>query len=122
VNQDRAETGSDMPGAGATVPIASLVEGDGGWPSETRYAVAALLDAMVERAAELAMLSLKERVDPRWPEWMSVKTAAAYLDVSVERVRKLAARGALPYYQEGPSCRIFFRRDEIDRALGELRA
>lgn len=52
-----------------------------------------------------------------WPEWMSVETAARYLDVSEERVRKLKDRGVLPCYQEGPGCRVFFRRSELDEAM-----
>jgi excisionase family DNA binding protein len=48
---------------------------------------------------------------------MSVETAARYLDVSPERVRKLQARGVLPYYQEGPGCRVFFNRRELDDAM-----
>jgi excisionase family DNA binding protein len=49
-----------------------------------------------------------------WPEWMSVETAARYLDVPAERVRKLKSRGKIPHYQEAPGCRIFFRRSDLE--------
>ena len=37
-----------------------------------------------------------------WPEWMSVETAAAYLDVSPERLHKLKQRGHVPFVQTAP--------------------
>lgn len=50
-----------------------------------------------------------------WPQWMGVETAARYLDVSPQRLRKLVAAGSVPYVQEGPGCRVFFGRAELDR-------
>src|SRR6266540_18458 len=61
-------------------------------------------------------------VDRAWPEWMNVETAARYLDVSPERVRKLQARGELPFYQEAPGCRVAFNRRELDEAIRRWRA
>ena len=78
------------------------------------------LAAIAEMAAELVL----ERVAPNysgWPEWLSVETAARYLDCSEERVRKLVARRAVPFYQEAPGCRVFFNRDEVDQAMRALR-
>ena len=86
-----------------------------------------LIERIAERAAELVRQG-EPRRDPRgransggWPEWLSVETAAAYLDVSPERVRKLQARGELPFYQEGPGCRVLFRRLELDEAMSRWR-
>jgi len=45
---------------------------------------------------------------------MNVATCARYLDVSPERVRKLVATRRIPYSQEAPGCRVFFRRSELD--------
>jgi len=78
-------------------------------------------DALVEQIVELVMSRLPDLTARQWPEWMSVETAARYLDVSEERVRKLKDRGALTCYQEGPGCRVFFRRTELDQAMGALR-
>lgn len=74
------------------------------------------LAALAERAAELALARLAQHEGrcSDWPEWMSVETAARYLDASEERVRKLKDRREIPYYQEGPGCRVFFRRSELD--------
>ena len=56
-----------------------------------------------------------------WPEWMSVETAAAYLDGSPERLRKLQARRRVPYYQDAPGCRVLFRRSELDAWMSSSR-
>lgn len=56
-----------------------------------------------------------------WPEWMSLATAARYLDVSPERLAKAKQRGKVPCYQEGRGCRILFRRAELDEWMGAHR-
>lgn len=79
-----------------------------------------LFGAISERAAERVLAQLTER-EPGWPEWMSVETAARYLNISPERVRKLQSRGVLPVYQEARGCRVFFRRSELDQAMESWR-
>jgi len=81
---------------------------------------AELVESIARRAAEIAAERSSNRADG-WAEWMNVETAACYMDVSVERVRKLIARKALPSYSEGKGCRRFLRRSEIDACLAELR-
>jgi excisionase family DNA binding protein len=62
-----------------------------------------------------AALDSNHRDDPEpSPEWMNVNTAARYLDVSTERVRKLVARREIPFTQEAPGCRVFFSRSDLD--------
>jgi len=77
-----------------------------------------MLEAVAERAAEIV---LERSPASSWPEWMSVDTAARYLDVPVERVRKLKERRELPYYQDAPGCRVFFRRAELDAWMAGCR-
>jgi len=55
------------------------------------------------------------------PEFMSIDTAAKYLDVSPERLRKLQARRRIPYYQEGIGCRVLFRRTDLDQWMATFR-
>ena len=69
-------------------------------------------DALAAIAAALG--SEASPADP-WPEWMSVPTAARYLDVTQERVRKLKERHEIPYAREAPKCRVFFNRGDLDR-------
>lgn len=57
-----------------------------------------------------------------WPEWMSVQTAARYLDISPERLSKLKQRGTIPHHQEGGrGCRVFFKRVDLDAWMETLR-
>jgi excisionase family DNA binding protein len=60
--------------------------------------------------------------DPAWPALMSVQTASRYLDSSPERIRKLAARGQIPYVQEAKGCRLEFSRDDLDQWIRIRRA
>jgi excisionase family DNA binding protein len=78
------------------------------------------LDEIARRAAAIVIehLGIEQQA---WPEWMAIETAARYLDVSPERVRKLQAQRKLPFHQEGPGCRVFFRRSDLDAAMAELR-
>jgi excisionase family DNA binding protein len=78
-----------------------------------------LVEAIALRAADIAVERLRVELQA-WPEWMGIVTAARYLDVSVERLRKLQARRQLPFHQKGRGCRVFFRRSELDEAMTEL--
>jgi excisionase family DNA binding protein len=60
---------------------------------------------------------------------MDAREAAGYLGVHRDTLRKLAAERAVPVHQDGPGCRLYFRRDELDEwrrsskaARGTLRA
>jgi excisionase family DNA binding protein len=77
------------------------------------------LDDRALRAIALALPHTPER-EP-WPHWMSTETAAAYLDCSVERVRKLVARRQIPFAQEGHGCRLEFSRDDLDEWMRSRR-
>jgi excisionase family DNA binding protein len=83
----------------------------------------AAVEVFAERAAAIVLAQLGEHdaSSSEWPEWMSVETAARYLDASKERVRKLKERREIPYYQEGPGCRVFFRRSELDAWMDGFR-
>ena len=78
----------------------------------------AIVAAVVARAIELLGAQLEQEA---WPEWMSVEKAAKYLDVSPERLRKLQARREIPFHQEAPGCRVFFRRHDLDDWMSGFR-
>lgn len=80
------------------------------------------LDVIVDAAAArtLERIAAEQEAEP-WPEWLSVETAARYLDVSPERLRKLQARREVPFYQEAPGCRVLFRRRELDEWMAAFR-
>ncbi|MBV9005611.1 MAG: helix-turn-helix domain-containing protein [Solirubrobacterales bacterium] len=47
-------------------------------------------------------------------EWFDSRHAADYLGVHRDTLRKLAAERAIPAEQEGPGCKLYFRRSELD--------
>jgi excisionase family DNA binding protein len=73
-----------------------------------------VLEAIISAVTERVLVRLEPALGDLWPAWMSVDTAARYLDVSPERVRKLIARREIPFYQEAPGCRVLFQRAELD--------
>jgi excisionase family DNA binding protein len=81
--------------------------------AELEQLVAELVEAEFARREAL-------RAD-EWPEWMSVDTAARYLDCSPERVRKLIARRTLPFCQDAPGARVFLRRSDLDAHMSSIR-
>jgi excisionase family DNA binding protein len=107
-------------GRGSRIGVPRVGGGSRGWGRLTLALPfpEGLVEAIAERAAQIVVERLRAE-HQRWPEWMSVESAAMYLDVSPERVRKLQANGLLPFHQEGPGCRVFFRRAELDEAMAE---
>ncbi|MCA1700161.1 MAG: helix-turn-helix domain-containing protein [Actinobacteria bacterium] len=79
-------------------------------------ALKALAELVAQRIAELQPRpSYPEQAANRTAPWMSIKTAARYLDWPAQRLYKLTARGEIPHYKhEG---RLLFRRDELDHWL-----
>jgi excisionase family DNA binding protein len=47
-------------------------------------------------------------------EWFDSRHAAEYLGVHRDTLRKLAAERAIPSEQDGPGCKLYFRRSELD--------
>jgi len=79
------------------------------------------VSALAAFVANLMRAQAQPSGSETWPEWMNIDTAARYLDCTPERVRKLVARREIPYHQEAPGCRIFFRRDELDTWMAASR-
>ena len=46
--------------------------------------------------------------------WLDVKHAAAYIGASPNALRKAADRRELPFEQEAPGCKMWFRRSALD--------
>ncbi len=77
-----------------------------------------LIDQLVGHLADLVVDRLMERtaadVTDRVAEWLNARGAADYLGVHPDTLRKLAAQRAVPTHQDGPRCKLYFRRDELD--------
>ncbi len=78
----------------------------------------ALIDQILSRLADLVVDRLMERTDAHRSEqasaWLDARSAAEYLGVHRDTLRKLAAQRAIPTHQDGPGCKLFFHRDELD--------
>jgi excisionase family DNA binding protein len=78
------------------------------------------LNALAERIA--AKLAVRERGegDP----WLSTQTAASYLGIHRDTLRRLAGAGKIPCVQEAAGCKLYFRQSDLDcwRANGDQRA
>jgi len=75
-------------------------------------------DALAELAERLApLLAERLRTEPVDDDrrWLSTREAAAYLGIPTSSPHKLTAAREIPFQQDGPGCRCWFRRDELDR-------
>lgn len=94
-----------------------------------------LIDQVLGRLADLVVDRLMARTDAEHSNhasvWLDARGAAEYLGVHRDTLRKLAAQRAIPTHQDGPGCKLYFRRDELDewrrsarpvRAAAALRA
>jgi excisionase family DNA binding protein len=77
-----------------------------------------LIDQLLARLADLVVDRLMARsgAEAEQPadEWMDARAAAGYLGVHRDTLRKLAAERAVPVHQDGPGCKLYFNRDELD--------
>ena len=77
----------------------------------------AVVDVVLSRLADLVVQRLMERIaDAKQSvvEWLDARGAADYLGIHRDTLRKLAAERAVPVHQDGPGCKLYFRRDELD--------
>lgn len=71
---------------------------------------------------EELLTELRDHHADSWPGWLDVPTAARYMSVSPERVRKLIAARRLPFSQEGPGCRVLIERRALDDHLRSMQS
>ncbi len=75
------------------------------------------LDALAERLApRLEGLFGRSPVPTADPDrWLTTAEAADYLGMTPNALHKLTAARALPFAQDGPGCRCYFKRSDLDR-------
>jgi excisionase family DNA binding protein len=80
-----------------------------------------VLDAVIDQLAARVVERLAEVIE-RSPggapndqhEWFDSRHAAEYLGIHRDTLRKLAAERAIPSEQDGPNCKLYFRRSDLD--------
>jgi len=76
--------------------------------------VAELDDADLQRLAERLAPLLAPSEPPTEDRWLCSRDAAIYLGLSLHAVHKLTAARAIPFEQDGPGCKCWFKRSELD--------
>jgi excisionase family DNA binding protein len=72
-----------------------------------------LLNQLVDLVAERVVDRMATPATPA-DGWLDTRSAAEYLGVHPDTVRRLAAERTVPSEQEGPGCKLFFRRRDLD--------
>ena len=73
-----------------------------------------LITALADRIAEAVAARIGQTPAEVMPEWLDSREAARYLGLHPDTVRKLAAERAIPAEQDGPGCKLFFLRQDLD--------
>ncbi len=109
---ERLAVGEQLPSFDPTSATAMRRTSPGADPS------ALLIDQLLGQLADLVVARLMERAEGSANEpaddWMDPRAAAAYLGMHRDTLRKLAAERAVPSHQDGPGCKLYFRREELD--------
>jgi len=97
--------------------------------------IAELARAVPASLDDAALDSLADRLAPRLArrfvavarpenEWLTARAAAKHLGISVTALHKLTSSRMIPFEQDGPGCKLWFRRAELDawRRSGGTRA
>jgi excisionase family DNA binding protein len=108
-SRDRPQESSPVP-SGASRPKSKAVEAS----RLTDGVVELLIGRIAERiasavAAQLAVVGNRDEDD-----WLDSRRAAEYLGVHRDTLRKLVAERTIPAGQDGPGCKLFFRRGHLD--------
>lgn len=82
--------------------------------------IRALLDEL--RGNPIALRELAEALAPLLtaPDekpldgWLTTRQAADHLGVTLNALHKLTAARAIPFEQDGPGCKCWFRRSDLD--------
>ena len=80
----------------------------------SRVVIDQLLSRLADLISERLVGRLADTSERKAEEWMDARSAAEYLGLHRDTVRKLAAERSLPAHQDGPGCKLFFRRGELD--------
>jgi excisionase family DNA binding protein len=79
--------------------------------------VSGLLEEFISQLAERVVTRLAEQAtttENGADDWLDSRHAADYLGIHRDTLRKLAAERAIPSEQDGPGCKLYFRRSDLD--------
>jgi excisionase family DNA binding protein len=81
-----------------------------------------LAAALIAQLDDHALADLAARLAPFLPQpepadqdrWLTTRQAAEYLGITPNALHKLTAARAIPFEQDGPGAKCWFRRSELD--------
>ncbi len=79
--------------------------------------VSSLMDEFISQLAERVVARITEQsATPTTgaDDWFDSRRAAEYLGIHRDTLRKFAAERAIPSEQDGPGCKLYFRRSDLD--------
>lgn len=82
--------------------------------SDRPFTLDAVIEDIAERVAAAVVSMLTADEDSDVGEWLDSRQAAEYLGVHRDTLRKLAAERAIASHQDGPGCKLFFKRSDLD--------
>ena len=83
-------------------------------PGPELMVLEALVDKLVARVAAAVVEHLGRASSDDSGEWLYSRSAAEYLGIHRDTLRKLAAERAIPVHQDARGCKLFFRRSDLD--------
>ena len=86
-------------------------------PAASGNTEVAVLDGLIAQLANRVAAMVVEQLSvkgARGDEWFDSRHAAEYLGVHRDTLRKLAAERSVPSEQDGPGCKLYFRRSDLD--------
>jgi len=116
----RSSLSSSPSASRASLDVATRATGEGRGmpfadaPGPELLVLEALVDKLVARVAAAVVEHLGRASSDDSAEWLDSRSAAEYLGVHRDTLRKLAAERAVPVHQDGRGCKLFFRRSDLD--------
>jgi hypothetical protein len=86
-----------------------------------------LVDRLIDNVSDEALVRLAERLEPHLRTlavgdaaassgdgWLTTRAAAEYLGTTVAALHKHTAAQIIPFEQDGPGCKCYFKRADLD--------
>jgi excisionase family DNA binding protein len=77
-----------------------------------------LISHLAEQVTAAVVARLGGSVAGSESEWLDSRHAADYIGIHRDTLRKLAAERTIPSEQDGPGCKLYFRRADLDAWRG----
>jgi hypothetical protein len=77
------------------------------------------IDKLVQGVGDYVLKQVESRLAPAWPRWMTIKTAAKYIDHTERSFEYLLSKNLFPVVRRDRL--ILIDREDLDRVLSKLK-